>query len=80
MKRGISLLAYALARASMAENPVFSHTVPIPKYVTAAEWKRKKCKSCRKLGERCLPYTYRGSVLYKYSKPTSKACHKYEKK
>ena len=41
------------------------------------EWKRKKCKSCRKCGDNCYPYNYKGRILFRYSKPTSNACEKY---
>ena len=40
-------------------------------------WKRKKCKTCYKCGDDCLPYLYKGRILYKQSKPTSNACEYY---
>ena len=44
------------------------------------EWKRKKCKSCRKCGDNCYPYNYKGHVLTKFSKPNYNACELYRKK
>ena len=44
------------------------------------EWKRKKCKSCRKCGDNCYSYDYKGHVLIKWSKPNYNACELYRKK
>ena len=40
-------------------------------------WKRKKCKTCYKCGDACLPFLYKGRTLFKHSKPTSNACKYY---
>ena len=74
-----NIMAMARMAAAMSESNyllnekkhVHKNNIPEP------EWKRKKCKTCSKCGDNCHPYNYKGRILYRYSKPTSKACDRY---
>jgi len=43
------------------------------------DWMRKKCKTCIKCGDNCNPYSYKGRIITRYSKPNYKACKNYSK-
>lgn len=69
MNRRISLLATAFATLAMqAENPHFSPTPVNNKPIE--DWKRKKCKSCKKI------ISCHGA----YKSPNKQACEQYQKK
>lgn len=76
------LLAYALMMGAAAESQYSEEGIVSGKNTNNSQpsWKRKTCKSCIRCGERCSPYTYNGSILYRSSKPTSKACKDYKPK
>lgn len=73
-----SLLAMAMVSAMAAQSTFSEGRANFSKQrVNDPDWKRKKCKSCKKCGNDCSPYNHRGHTLFRTSKPTFNACEKY---